>query len=146
ELATGFMSKITGTGSIDFKSISYTLLWLIGLYLVSLLCNFVQSLVLAGVSQKITYTIRKEISDKIDRLPYSYFDTRSHGEVLSRFSNDVDLIQQSMSTALAQLLQAAVQLIGYLVMMLSISWKMTIVALIVIPLSMILMVTVVKRS
>ena len=146
ELATGFMSKITGTGSIDFKSISHTLLWLIGLYLVSLLCNFVQSWVLAGVSQKITYTLRKEMSDKIDRLPFSYFDTRSHGEVLSRFSNDVDLIQQSMSTALAQLLQAAVQLIGYLVMMLSISWKMTIVALIVIPLSMILMVTVVKRS
>lgn len=146
ELANGFMSKITGNGSIDFKSISYTLSLLVGLYLVSLLCNFVQSWVLAGVSQKVTFSLRKEMSEKIDRLPFSYFDTKSHGEVLSRFSNDVDLIQQSMSTALAQLIQSAVQLIGYLVMMLSISWKMTIVALIVVPLSMILMITVVKRS
>lgn len=146
EITNGLVSKLKGTGGIDFHRIAEILVMLIGLYLISLLCNLIQSWLMAGVAQKVTYSLRNEMAAKVDRLPFSYFDTHSNGDVLSRFSNDADLIQQSMSTALAQLLSAAVQLVGFLVMMLSISWQMTLMALIVVPLSLILITTVVKHS
>lgn len=146
EIANGLSAKLSGTGGIDFNRIAEILMMLIGLYLISVLCNLIQSWLMAGVAQKVTYNLRNEMAAKVDRLPFSYFDTHSNGDILSRFSNDADLIQQSMSTALAQLLSAAVQLVGFLIMMLSISWQMTLVALIVVPLSLILVTTVVKHS
>ena len=146
ELTNGFMAKIYGTGSIDFGKIETILLQLIGLYLISTLCGFIQSWMMAGVAQKVAYQLRAEMAHKVDLLPFSYFDRQSHGEVLSRFSNDVDMIQQTMNQSLGQLISSFVQIIGYLVMMLSISFTMTLLALIVVPLSLILVTTVVKHS
>lgn len=146
ELTKGFMAKVYGTGGIDFGAIEVILLQLIGLYLISTLCGFVQSWLMAGVSQKVAYNLRNEMAEKVNRLPFSYFDRQSHGEVLSRFSNDVDMIQQTMNQSLSQLLSSFVQVVGYLAMMLSISLPMTLIALIVVPLSLILITTVVKHS
>lgn len=146
ELTNGFMAKISGTGGIDFGKIETILLQLIGLYLISTLCGFIQSWMMAGVAQKVAYQLRAEMAHKVDLLPFSYFDRQSHGEVLSRFSNDVDMIQQTMNQSLGQLISSFVQIIGYLVMMLSISFTMTLLALIVVPLSLILVTTVVKHS
>lgn len=146
ELTNGFMAKISGTGGIDFGKIEAILLQLIGLYLISTLCGFIQSWMMAGVAQKVAYQLRAEMAYKVDLLPFSYFDSQSHGEVLSRFSNDVDMIQQTMNQSLGQLISSFVQIIGYLVMMLSISFTMTLLALIVVPLSLILVTTVVKHS
>lgn len=146
ELTNGFMAKISGTGGIDFGKIETILLQLIGLYLISTLCGFIQSWMMAGVAQKVAYQLRAEMAHKADLLPFSYFDSQSHGEVLSRFSNDVDMIQQTMNQSLGQLISSFVQIIGYLVMMLSISFTMTLLALIVVPLSLILVTTVVKHS
>ncbi len=146
ELTKGFMAKIYGTGDIDFGAIEVILLQLIGLYLISTLCGFIQSWLMAGVSQKVAYNLRNEMAQKVNRLPFAYFDRQSHGEVLSRFSNDVDMIQQTMNQSLSQLLSSFVQVVGYLVMMLSISLPMTLIALIVVPLSLLLITTVVKHS
>ena len=146
ELTNGFMAKISGTGGIDFGKIETILLQLIGLYLISTLCGFIQSWMMAGVAQKVAYQLRAEMARKVDLLPFSYFDSQSHGEVLSRFSNDVDMIQQTMNQSLGQLISSFVQIIGYLVMMLSISFTMTLLALVVVPLSLILVTTVVKHS
>ena len=146
ELTNGFMAKISGTGGIDFGKIETILLQLIGLYLISTLCGFIQSWMMAGVAQKVAYQLRAEMAHKVDLLPFSYFDRQSHGEVLSRFSNDVDMIQQTMNQSLGQLISSFVQIIGYLVMMLSISFTMTLLALVVVPLSLILVTTVVKHS
>lgn len=146
ELTNGFMAKISGTGGIDFGKIETILLQLIGLYLISTLCGFIQSWMMAGVAQKVAYQLRAEMVHKVDLLPFSYFDSQSHGEVLSRFSNDVDMIQQTMNQSLGQLISSFVQIIGYLVMMLSISFTMTLLALVVVPLSLILVTTVVKHS
>ena len=146
ELTEGFMAKIYGTGGIDFAAIETILLQLVGLYLISTLCGFIQSWLMAGVSQKVAYNLRNEMADKVNRLPFSYFDRQSHGEVMSRFSNDVDMIQQTMNQSLGQLISSFVQVIGYLVMMLSISLTMTLLALVVVPLSLLLITTVVKHS
>lgn len=146
ELTEGFMAKIYGTGGIDFAVIETILLQLVGLYLISTLCGFIQSWLMAGVSQKVAYNLRNEMADKVNRLPFSYFDRQSHGEVMSRFSNDVDMIQQTMNQSLGQLISSFVQVIGYLVMMLSISLTMTLLALVVVPLSLLLITTVVKHS
>lgn len=146
ELTNGFMAKISGTGGIDFGKIETILLQLIGLYLISTLCGFIQSWMMAGVAQKVAYQLRAEMAHKVDLLPFSYFDSQSHGEVLSRFSNDVDMIQQTMNQSLGQLISSFVQIIGYLAMMLSISFTMTLLALVVVPLSLILVTTVVKHS
>lgn len=146
ELATGFTAKIMGSGSINFDRIAEILLFLIAIYLVSTLCNFVQNWMMAGVAQKVSFNLRKSMAAKLDALPFSYFDKQSHGEVLSRFSNDIDTVQQTLSQSLAQMISSIVQIIGFLVMMLSISWQMTLMALVVIPLSLFLVTTVVKHS
>lgn len=146
ELSIGFLAKVQGTGEINFNRISEILLFLVGLYLISTLCNFVQGWMMAGVSQKVSYNLRTSMAEKINKLPFSYFDKQSHGEVLSRFSNDVDTIQQTLSQSLSQILSSIVQLFGFLIMMLTISWQMTLMALIVVPLSLILVMTVVKHS
>ena len=146
ELVSGFTAKIYGTGSINFDRIAEILLFLIAIYLISTLCNFIQNWMMAGVAQKVSFNLRKTMAAKIDILPFSYFDKQSRGEVLSRFSNDIDTVQQTLSQSLAQMISSIVQIIGFLVMMLSISWQMTLMALVVIPLSLFLVTTVVKHS
>ncbi len=146
ELVDGLTAKISGNGSINFERIGEILVFLVCIYVVSTICNFIQNWMMAGVAQKVSYRLRKAMSEKINALPFSYFDKQSHGEVLSRFSNDVDTVQQTLSQSLAQMISSFVQIIGYLVMMLSISWEMTLLALIVIPLSLILVTTVIKHS
>ncbi len=147
KLFEGIMGQIAGTGSgVDFGYIGKTLLWLAGLYLISAGFSYVQGWIMTDVSMKITYQFRKEIAEKINRMPLRYFDGTSHGEVLSRITNDVDTVSQTMNQSLTQMVTSVVTMIGVLVMMLSISWIMTLVALIVVPLSAVFISFVVKNS
>ncbi len=135
KLAEGLMAKYSGTGSIDFDGIKKILLTLLGIYVTSALFVYLQGWIMSGVTQKITYNLRKEISEKINRLPLKYFDKQTHGEVLSRVTNDVATVSQSLNQSINQVFTSLVTIIGVLYMMLSISWKMTLMALIVVPLS-----------
>ena len=146
EIANGFMKKVQGTGSIDFEEIQKTCATLLGIYALSMAFSYLQGYLMSGVSNKMGYQLRKEMNEKIDRLPLSYFDKNAHGDILSRFTNDVDTLVQSLNQSLSNMVSSVVQIVGFLVMMLSISWKMTLMALIVIPLSMILVMGVVKKS
>lgn len=144
----GLVSKISGVegAGIDFQYIGNIILLLIGLYIISALFSFIQGFIVSGVAQKVSYNLRKEISEKVNRLPLKYFDTKTHGEVLSRVTNDVDTVSQSLNQSMSQIITSTTTLIGVLIMMISISWQMTIVALLILPLSMVLVMTVVKRS
>ena len=148
EIFSGLMDKVKGVagGGIDFTSISKTILLLLGLYLISALFSFIQTFVMTGVSQKVSYSMRKDISEKINRMPLKYFDTKTHGEVLSRVTNDVDTVSQTLNQSLSQMLTAITTLIGVLIMMISISGIMTIAALLILPISMGLIFGVVKKS
>lgn len=146
ELSDGFIAKVQGTGYIHFDKIGKILLFLLGLYIVSMVCNLIQGWMMAGISQKVSYNLREAMSKKVNHLPFSYFDKNTHGEILSRFSNDIDTIQQTLSQSLSQMLTSVVQLFGFLIMMLTISWQMTLVALIVVPLSAGMVMFIVKNS
>ena len=123
---------------MDFEKIGQILLLTLALYLVSTLCSFIQGYLMTGVSQKTTYRLRKEISEKINRMPMNYFDTKPVGEVLSRVTNDVDTLGQSLNQSATQMIQSVTTLIGVLIMMLTISPLMTLVTLIILPISMLL--------
>ena len=131
---------------IDYSGILKWVLLLIALYLISAFFNYVQSWIMSGVSQKVTFSLRRDIAAKMNRLPLRYFDTRTHGEVLSRVTNDVDTVSQTLNQSLTQLVTSATTLIGILVMMLTISWQMTIVAIVVLPVSFGLIGLVVRKS
>lgn len=146
EIAQGFMNKVQGKGGIDFDVIQKTCALLLAIYALSTAFSYLQGWLMSGVSNKMGYKLRKEMNQKIDKLPLSYFDKNSHGDILSRFTNDVDTLVQSLNQSLSTMVSSFVQIIGFLVMMLSISWKMTLMALIVIPLSLILVMVVVKKS
>jgi len=146
EIAQGFMNKVQGKGGIDFDAIKKTCALLLAIYALSTAFSYLQGWLMSGVSNKMGYKLRKEMNQKIDKLPLSYFDKNSHGDILSRFTNDVDTLVQSLNQSLSTMVSSFVQIIGFLVMMLSISWKMTLMALIVIPLSLILVMVVVKKS
>lgn len=146
ELAEGLMRKIGGTGGIDFDKILYILLLTLGLYAVSSVFVFVQGWIMSGITQKICYRMRKEISEKINRMPMKYFESRTYGEVLSRITNDVDTLGQGLNQSITQIITSAATIIGVLVMMLSISPLMTLIALIILPVSALLMSVVVKFS
>ena len=146
ELANGLMAKIQGTGGIDFTKIGQILLFVLGLYLLSTLFNFVQGWLMTGVTQKVCYRMRKDISEKIDRMPMAYFESRTYGEVLSRITNDVDTLGQSLNQSATQMIQSVTTLIGVLIMMLTISPLMTLVTLIILPISMLLIGFVMKHS
>lgn len=146
EIAQGFMNKVQGKGGIDFDAIQKTCALLLAIYALSTAFSYLQGWLMSGVSNKMGYKLRKEMNQKIDKLPLSYFDKNSHGDILSRFTNDVDTLVQSLNQSLSTMVLSFVQIIGFLVMMLSISWKMTLMALIVIPLSLILVMVVVKKS
>lgn len=142
----GLISKISGGPGIDFSYIKRILLILLGLYGLSSLFSYIQGFIVSGVAQKVSYNLRKEISQKINRLPLKYFDSVPYGEVLSRITNDVDTVSQSLNQSMSQIITSATTFIGVLIMMLSISWQMTIVALLILPISAFLIMTVVKRS
>ncbi|MGX4601123.1 ABC transporter ATP-binding protein [Faecalimicrobium sp. JNUCC 81] len=143
----GLVNKISGSGNgIDFGYIGRILSMLVGLYVISALFSFVQTFVTSDISQKVSYNLRKEISEKINNLPLNYFDKTTNGEVLSRVTNDVDAISQNLNQVLSQMITAATTIIGVLIMMLSISVSMTIASLVIIPLSLIFIMLVVKKS
>lgn len=146
EIFNGLVGKITGGNGIDFGKIGQILLFLVGLYVISALFSFVQGFIMTNISQKLTYQLRKEISEKINRMPMKYFDGRTHGEVLSRVTNDIDTLSQSLNQSITQIITSVTMIIGILIMMLSISWQMTIVALLILPVLMLLISTVVKKS
>ncbi len=146
EIFNGLVSKVSGGNGIDFGKVGQILLLTLGLYLISALCTFIQGIIMTGVSQKTTYRLRKEISEKINRMPMNYFDTKPVGEVLSRVTNDVDTLGQSLNQSATQMITSVTTLIGVLVMMLSISPLMTLIAILILPVSVILISFVMKHS
>ena len=146
ELFHGLINKVSGGSGIDFDKIAKILIGLMCLYVCSALFSFIQGYIMTGVSQKLTYRMRKEISEKIDRLPMGYFDKMTHGEILSRITNDVDTLSQSLNQSATQVITSVATIIGVLVMMLSISPFMTVIAILILPLSMGLIGMIVKRS
>ena len=145
-LATGFVAKLRGTGGIDFSYIGKVLLVLLAMYLVSALFSLAQHWMMSGLSQKVCYDLRRRISEKINRLPLAYFEKRTVGEVLSRITNDVDTLGQSLNQSITQLITSVTTMVGVLAMMLSISPAMTLIALLILPVSMGLVMVVVKFS
>lgn len=145
-LSEGLMRKIAGTGGIDFDYIAKVLLITLALYLASSALSFFQGLIMTGITQKICYRLRKEISEKINRMPMKYFESRSYGEVLSRITNDVDTLGMGLNQSVTQIITSTATLIGTLAMMLSISPLMTLIALVILPVSTFLVSVVVKIS
>ena len=146
EIFTGLVGKVSGGSGIDFEKIAHILIFLMCLYVTSAIFSFIQGYIMTGVSQKLTYRLRKEISEKINRMPMNYFDTRTHGEVLSRVTNDIDTLSQSLNQSATQIITSFTTIIGVLIMMMSISPLMTLVALLILPISLGLISTIVKRS
>ncbi|MGG0730842.1 ABC transporter ATP-binding protein [Bacillus paramycoides] len=148
KLFEGLVSKVSGApgAAIDFTYIGNIVILLLGLYLLSTAFGIIQGYIISGVAQKVSYNFRKEIDEKINRMPLKYFDKTTHGEVLSRITNDVDTVSQTLNQSMSQIITSVITIIGVLIMMLSISWQMTLVALLILPVSMILIMGVVKRS
>ncbi|RNC29082.1 MAG: putative ABC transporter ATP-binding protein [Candidatus Dichloromethanomonas elyunquensis] len=141
----GKVSGIPGAG-VDFSYIENIILLLIGLYVVSALFSFTQGYIISGVAQKVSFNLRRDISEKINRLPLKYFDTKTHGEVLSRVTNDIDTVSQTLNQSMSQIITSVITIIGVLVMMFSISWLMTVAAILILPISMVLTAFVIKNS
>ncbi len=147
KLFEGVMAMIAGTGAgIDFDFIGRIILITIALYLVSTIFSFIQGWIMSGISVDITYRFRKDIAKKINRMPFRYFDNTSQGEVLSRITNDVDTVNQTLNQSLSQIITSVVTVVGVLIMMLTISWKMTLVALAIIPVSAVVVMLIVRQS
>lgn len=146
KLIAGISAKIQNTGGIDFTYINKILLLLLGLYLLSMLFNYVQSWITSGISQKVAYSLRKDISEKIDRLPLSFFDKHASGDILSRITNDVDTIAQSLNQSMAQIITSTVTVAGVVIMMFTISWQLTLIALAILPVTFGILGMVMSRS
>ena len=145
-LVEGLGKKIAGTGSIDFTYIAKVLLFTLGLYICSAVFSFIQGMIMTGITQKTCYRMRKEISEKINRMPMKYFENRTYGEVLSRITNDVDTLGQSLNQSVTQIITSVATLVGTLVMMISISGIMTLISLVILPVSAILISFIIKHS
>ena len=146
KLVQGLIAKYSGTGSIDIDGIKHTLLILLGIYILSGILSYIQAWIMSGVTQKVTYRLREEISLKINRLPLNYYDKQTHGEVLSRITNDVDTMSQSLTQSIQMIFTSLITIIGILYMMITISWQMTLMALIIVPLSAVAAMSVVKNG
>ena len=146
KLFEGVIAMLTGTGGIDFAAIGQILLFLAGLYVLSALLSYVQGWVMAGIATKVSYAMRTDISQKIDRLPMSYFDRVPHGEVLSRITNDVDMVTQTLNQSLSQVVTQLTMIVGVLCMMLSISPLMTLIAICILPVCLVIVMNVVRHS
>ena len=142
----GFVAKIQGSGGIDFDGIAKVLLTVLAIYVISAILAFIQGLMMTDVSQKICYKLRKEMSEKIHRLPMNYYDTKTHGEVLSRITNDVDTLGQSLNQSITQLITSITTLLGVLVMMLTISPLLTLVSVVILPISVAMIGFIIKKS
>lgn len=145
-LVEGLGKKIAGAGSIDFTYIAKVLLFTLGLYICSAVFSFIQGMIMTGITQKTCYRMRKEISEKINRMPMKYFESRTYGEVLSRITNDVDTLGQSLNQSVTQIITSVATLVGTLVMMISISGIMTLISLVILPVSAILISFIIKHS
>ena len=146
ELFNGLVAKVQGTGGIDFGKIGQILLSVMALYVVSAVFSLIQGFVMTGISNDVSYSLRKEISQKINRMPMKYFESRTYGEVLSRVTNDVDMLQQGISQSITQLVTSVTTMIGVLIMMISINGWMTLAAFLILPVSMLIIGTVMKHS
>ena len=146
ELFSGLVAKVQGTGSINFGKIGTILLLLLGLYLLSALFSFIQGWIMTGVTQRLCYRLRRDISEKIHRMPMKYFESKTVGEVLSRITNDIDTLGQSLNQSVTQLITSVTTIIGVIIMMLSINTVMTGVTIVILPVSMVLVMIVVKHS
>lgn len=146
ELFNGLVAKVNGTGGIDFSKIGMILLWTLGLYVASACFSLIQGFVMTGISNDVTYNLRKDISKKINRLPMNYFESRTNGEILSRVTNDVDTLQMSINQSMTQLITSVTTLIGVFIMMLSINVWMTLAAVLILPVSMFIINKVMKHS
>lgn len=146
KLFEGIMAKIAGAGNIDFDYIRNVILILVALYLLSALFAYIQGWMMSSVSMKVSYNMRRLLSEKINKIPLSYFDGTNHGEVLSRITNDVDTLSQTLNQSLSQIITSVTTVIGVLVMMLTISWMLTLVAFVMIPISMLLIMSIVRSS
>lgn len=143
----GLISKLSRSSfGIDFNYIGRIIVILLGLYVLSALFSYIQGFVVSGITQKVAYSLRKEISEKVNKLPLKYFDKVSHGDVLSRITNDVDTVSQSLSQSTSQIISSVTTFVGILIMMLTISWQMTLIALSILPISLIPVLILVKRS
>ena len=146
KLFEGVLAQIAGTGTIDFAYIGNIILTMTGLYLLSAAFSFIQGWIMSGVSMDITYRFRKDIAEKINRMPLKYFDGTNYGEVLSRITNDVDTVNQTLNQSLTQIITSVTTVIGVIIMMFSINWLMTLVALTIVPISMVIISLVIKKS
>ena len=146
EIFNGIVSKISGGSGVDFGRVGIILLTLLGLYLLSAIFSFVQGFTMTGVSQKLTYKLRNDIAVKINKLPMKYFDTKTHGEVLSIITNDIDTLSMNLNQSVTQIITSICTIIGILIMMLSISWQMTLISLIILPIAGILVKFIVSKS
>lgn len=146
KLFEGLIATLTGTGSIDFAAIAQILLFLATLYGISALLIYLQGWVMSGIATKLSYSMRRDISNKIDKMPLSYFDRVPHGEVLSRITNDVDTVTQTLNQSLSQIVSNVTTMIGVLIMMITISPALTLIALCILPVSVVIVMNVVKRS
>ena len=146
ELFNGLVAKIGGSGGIDFTKITQILLFTLSLYVCSAIFSFIQGFIMTGISNDVTYSLRRDISGKINRLPLKYYESRTTGEILSRVTNDVDTLQNGLNQSITQLITSVTTLIGVLIMMLSINVWMTLAAVLILPLSMGIIGTVMKRS
>ena len=145
-LSEGIMNKITGNGGIDFTYIGKILLFCLGLYVLSVAFSFVQGFIMTGITQKVCYRMRREVSEKINRMPMSYFESRTYGEVLSRITNDIDTMGNGLNQSIKQLITSVSTVIGVIVMMLTISPLMTLISVLILPISIMLMMFVIKKS
>ncbi|MGK0465280.1 ABC transporter ATP-binding protein [Clostridium sp.] len=146
KLFEGALTKIAGTGSIDFDYIGRIIIILLVLYVISALFSYIQGFIMADVSMKVSYKLRKDISEKINSMPLKYFDSTNHGEILSRVTNDVDTLSQTLNQSLSQIITSVITVVGVLIMMLTISWQLTLASMIMIPLSLGLVIVIVKKS
>ncbi len=146
ELFNGLMAKIAGTGNIDFERIGIIMLQLLGLYAISALFSYLQGYIMSGVTMKVTYNLRQDINAKMHKLPFGYYDKVTHGEILSRITNDVDTISHTLSQSITQIITSVTSLIGVTIMMLTISWKLTLVTILIVPVSGVCIMFIVKKS
>jgi ATP-binding cassette subfamily B multidrug efflux pump len=146
KLFEGVIAQIAGTGGVDFDAIGQIIIEVVILYLIASLFSYIQGWIMSGVAMKMTYRFRKDISEKINRMPLKYFDGTNHGEVLSRITNDVDTVSQTLNQSLTQIITSVVSVVGVLIMMLTISWMMTLVALAIVPISLLFVSFIVSKS
>lgn len=145
ELFNGVISKYTGGAGINFTKIGKILLFLLALYICSAIFSYIQGIIMTNISQKLAYRLRKEVSKKINKLPMKFYDNKTHGEILSVITNDIDTLSQNLNIEATQVISSVATIVGILIMMFSIDWIMTLVALLTLPLSIVIIAFIMKR-